>query len=98
MKSFHLTLSFYRSFYIASISINILGLMLFSLYGDGVVPAFIAFKIFTNTLIYLYINKSKQNEYPYYQNLGLQKNKVWLLSLGLDTILLLLTLKATKVF
>lgn len=56
------------------------------------------FKVITMSLIYLFVNARKRNEYYYYQNLGVSKTLLWTSSLILDFSLFFVLIIASYKF
>ena len=90
LKNLRLLFTFYQSFFVPSLLITLGCTAL--LYEQGI-SAFVYlfwFKIFTSAIFFWSVNTYKKNQYFYYQNLGLSKNKLWAFTLGLDLALLII--------
>lgn len=93
MKLFHkirIIFSFYRSFLSLSLFITIWCGYLFHKYGFSILNSLFWFKICTLGLTFYFINEYKSREYFYYQNLGISKLTLWIVTLTFDIVLMIL--------
>lgn len=65
--------------------------------GIKTITALIWFKIITLALIFFFINNYKQNEFYYYQNLGISKLFLWVSAMAIDIIFFLLLITITLI-
>ena len=89
-KTISLLFSFYKNFLLAGVLVTTACLLLFWQYGMNVFVAVFWLKIATLGIIYWFINSYKNNEYYYYQNLGISKTLLWCTTLSFDFILFIL--------
>jgi hypothetical protein len=87
LKSIKLIINFYKNFVLASSIITIACLFIFEKYGIRSFGTLFLFKIVTLGMLYYYINKTKANEFYYYQNLGISKTILWSSSLIFDFVI-----------
>lgn len=92
LKTTRLILTFYSSFCVAAIVLTAAGGALFYKYKIEMFSIVFWFKVATNALIWYCVNNFKANEFYYYQNLGISKKWLWILTLSLDFLLFFLTL------
>jgi len=87
MRQLKIVFTFYKSFIVASGFITLACLSSLHTSGLKALSAVLIFKLLTLVLIILFINQYKMNEFYYYQNLGLSKQRLWFYVLGLDLFL-----------
>jgi hypothetical protein len=92
VKSCRLIWTFYRSFFFTSLVVDVCCIHFFLKYGYSVFNALFWFKLITLGLIFYYVNDYKKKEFFYYQNLGLSKQRLWIITLTFDFILFLILL------
>lgn len=90
MKTLRLVFTFYRSFAFVGCMISLLCLPIILENGVSSIAPLFWFKILTLGLFYYFLNNYKEKEYYYYQNLGLSKKKLWLLSILIDLLIFIL--------
>lgn len=85
-KILRLSWTFYRNFVLFSVIAT--GACLRALWLVGLSGFFAVFwlKMATLVITYSFINAHKKNEYYYYQNLGVSKTVLWVISLSFDVI------------
>lgn len=76
-KSFRLLMTFYGSFFAATLVISIACAALFAYLGLPALTVIIWFKVATLGIVGYYISIYKQKEFLYYQNLGISKSFLW---------------------
>lgn len=87
MNKIRIALTFYGSFIIASSLITLFCVNSIYRYGLLTLPPLLVLKIFSAIIIMVFINLYKKNEFYYYQNLGLSKTSLWLITMGMDMII-----------
>lgn len=87
-----LTWTFYRNFLLLSAIITALCIRAFWIYGFASFFGIFWCKVLTLGLTYYFVNTYKKKEYYYYQNLGVAKTLLWVVTLSFDFILFLLLL------
>lgn len=92
IKSTKLLLTFYSSYFQATLLITACCMLLTWLYGLEVFFILFLFKLTTLGLIYCFMNEYKKKEYYYYQNLGISKLFLWVGSLSLDLALFIVSI------
>lgn len=94
MNKIRIIFTFYSSFILASSLITLSCLS--SIYINGLIALtpLLFLKIFTTAVIILFINLFKKNEFYYYQNLGLSKTFLWLITMGIDMIIFVFSIVA----
>lgn len=95
LKTIQLILTFYRSFLITSFFLTALCIGMFWKYGIIAFTGIFWFKICTLFLIYYFISGFKAKEFLYYQNLGISKRLLWVVTLSFDCIIFLLSMILT---
>ena len=90
--------TFYRSFIFSSLLITTACVSAFWKYGFSIYTAVFWFKIATLGLTYYFINSYKAKEYFYYQNLGVSKALLWIVTLTFDFAVFLLLIILTNKF
>ncbi|OLY92793.1 hypothetical protein SAMN05444008_10235 [Cnuella takakiae] len=98
IKTIRLIWTFYRSFFFASLVINAFCLSIFWKYGFSAYSGLFWLKIASLAFIYNFINNYKRKEYYYYQNLGIPKTRLWVVTLTFDFILFLFLIIQTYKF
>ncbi len=86
-KFVRLVWTFYKNYIFSSIIITLCCLFLFFEYGFDIFKALFWFKMATLGVTFYFINSYKKNEYYYYQNLGVSKIMLWVMSLSFDIML-----------
>ncbi|OYZ53262.1 MAG: hypothetical protein B7Y15_00325 [Bacteroidetes bacterium 24-39-8] len=86
IKKIRLLATFYKSFLIASLIINLCCISLFWLNGMGIFNVIFWFKIASLGLTYYFLNSYKNKEYYYYYNLGISKLQLWASTLIFDLV------------
>lgn len=84
MNKLRIALTFYSSFFIASSLITLACLISLDKDGLEALTPWLFLKIFSAAAIIFFINTFKRNEFYYYQNLGLSKTSLWLITMGID--------------
>jgi len=98
LKTVRLIWTFYSSFIFLSILITLCSLALFWQYGLSIFVVLFWFKIATLGLTFYFINKYKDKEYYYYQNLGVSKFLLWTTTLVFDfTFFIFLIIQVYKI-
>jgi len=92
MRVLRLIGTFYKSYVIASSIITISCMQLIYMYGINIITVLIWFKLITLGIIVYYINSYKNNEFYYYQNLGLSKLFLWVSTILIDLSLFAISL------
>ncbi len=92
IKTIRLANTFYNNFKVFSVIITTICFSLFWGYGMNAFFMIFWFKVFTMLITFFAINQYKINEYFYYQNLGLSKNKLWIITLCFDFTLFIISL------
>ena len=92
MNNIRIVLTFYSSFIIASSLITLACLISIYKNGPGALAYLLPLKIFSAGVIIIFINHFKKNEFYYYQNLGLSKTSLWLITMGIDMIIFILSI------
>ena len=98
LKTLHLLLRFYQSFFLAAFTITLACAFLLEQIGLSALSLLVWFKLITLGIIVLYINSYKAKEFFYYQNLGISKLKLWCCTLVPDFLLFILVLILTGIF
>lgn len=98
LKTLRLLFLFYRSYWITSNAITATCLYLFSKYGLSIFQALFWFKLVTLGIVYYYVNDLKKKEYFYYQNLGVSKSLLWIVTLSFDFLFFLFLIIQTYRF
>jgi hypothetical protein len=93
-KKLKLFLSFYKNFFVASQVVTILCASILMRNGLGTIVYLFWFKVFTSGVFVFFVNELKNNEFIYYQKLGISKGKLWSVTLSLDLIIFLVGLIA----
>lgn len=88
-RTIRLIWTFYKSFFLASLVITACCLGTFWKYGFSVYSVLFWLKISSLVLIYFFINNYKSKEYYYYQNLGISKALLWVVTFTFDFALFL---------
>lgn len=89
LKRLRLIFTFYRSFLLASVLITGCCLVLFWEYGMSIFNVLVWLKFITMGIIGWFINNYKSKEYYYYQNAGIAKGILWVVTLVFDFSLFL---------
>ena len=97
-KTIRLIWTFYRSFIFASLVVNVCCLSIFWKYGFSVFSGLFWVKIATLGLTYYFINDYKSKEFYYYQNLGVSKMLLWVITLTFDFALFIFLIIETYKF
>ena len=84
MRIIRIIASFYKSYLIVSSIITISCMNFTYMYGLSIITVLFWFKLITLGIIIYYINTYKNNEFYYYQNLGLSKQFLWVSSIIFD--------------
>lgn len=90
-KIIRLSWTFYRNFNLLSVIVTCACLRALWLGG---LPAFFGvfwLKIATLGITYYFINTYRRDEYYYYQNLGVSKMALWVISLSFDMIVFIIS-------
>jgi len=95
MKKIRSIISFYSSFALASVIVNILSLSILIKWGIDTLTAIIWFKNITLAIILFHINSYKTNDFYYYKNLGISKTSLWIWTIILDYGLFILSIYLT---
>ncbi len=91
-KTIRLSWTFYKNFMLLSAVITAFCLRSFWMYGFAGFFGIFWSKVFTLGVTYYFVNNNKKNEYHYYQNLGISKTVLWVVTLFFDIVLFLLLL------
>lgn len=86
VKKVLLIITFYRSFIFMSFLLTAAFVFLFWEYGYPIFATLFWGKIATMYITYTYIRSYKNNEFYYYQNLGLSKKVLWATTLSFDML------------
>jgi hypothetical protein len=88
--------TFYKNYFLLSMVINFFCLRI--AWINGLVSFFGIFwgKIATLIFTYFLVNSQKQNEYYYYQNLGISKLLLWVVTLSFDFLFFLFLVIVTQ--
>lgn len=89
MKKIRLIVTFYYNFLLVSSVITYCCFDIFRRYGVVTFSSLFWFKIFTLGIIYYFISSYKHKELYYYQNLGLSKKVLFIVTFSFDFILFL---------
>ncbi|MDE3251819.1 MAG: hypothetical protein KGO92_03365 [Bacteroidota bacterium] len=81
--------TFYRSFVIVSLLINLCCISIFWKNGFSSFSMLFWLKIASLGITYHFINSYKSKEYYYYRNLGISKLGLWVVTLFFDIVLYL---------
>lgn len=84
LKIIRLIWTFYKSFCFLSLIINASCIIIFWKYGYSVFAGVFWLKIATLGLTYYFIHSYKNKEYYYYQNLGISKVLLWVVTFSFD--------------
>ena len=99
IKTIRLLWTFYKSFILFSLIIDLAFMWTFYRYGYSFVfTVLVWFKAFTMALAAMFINIYKKREYHYYYSHGLSKVFLWTATLIFDFILFLYLIKLTNFF
>lgn len=93
-----LSLEFYRNFAAATIGISLACACILYIKGPGVLAALFWIKVFTNVTMAWIVKKFKANEFYYFHNLGIPKISLWLISLIVDTLIVVLLLMIVLIY
>lgn len=93
-----LILTFYRSYFFASFLVTLAFSFLFWQYGYSIFSTLFWGKLVTLFIIYNFIRSYKNNEFYYYQNLGLSKKVLWVSTLTVDMLLYLFVIVQVNKF
>ena len=93
-----LILIFYKNYFIASTTISLFCAYVFWTNGIRTFFYLFWFKILTLGLIVFFLKTYKNNEFYYYQNLGISKIVLWTTSLFIDFLIFLWLLTMTYKF
>ena len=94
-KTMRLVCTFYRSFFFLSLIINASCIIIFWKYGYSVFVGVFWLKIATLGLTYYFIDSYKNKEYYYYQNLGISKVLLWVVTFSFDFTLFIFLIMLT---
>src|SRR5688572_19183482 len=83
-RSIRLYTTFYKSFLVFSMLINIVAVVLFSEHGINIFAFLFWLKIASIAVTYYFINSYKNKEYYYYYNAGISKFSLWFVSNKVD--------------
>jgi hypothetical protein len=97
-KTIRLIWTFYKSFFFVSMVITTCCLSVFWKYGFSVFSGLFWLKTATLGLTYYFINSYKNKEYYYYQNLGISKVLLWVVTLTFDFALFIFLITQTYKF
>jgi len=92
MQTLRLISTFYKNFAFASNIISAICLLLIYKYGIGAFTILFWFKIITLSIILFFINNYKDNEFYYYQSLGLSKKTLWIYTISIDLLIFVSTI------
>lgn len=99
IKTIRLLWTFYKSFLVLSILVDIACVWTFYRYGYSFISTvLIWFKAFTMVLAVMFINIYKKSEFHYYHSHGLSKTLLWTVTLLFDFILFLYLFELTNAF
>jgi len=90
LKFFRLSLTFYKSFALASIAITGFCIFLIRKHGLGAFSTVFGFKIIGSIVIFYFIANYKKKEFYYYRNHGLSSNLLWIIAESIDLSLFFL--------
>jgi hypothetical protein len=85
LSTIRLWLTFYQSFLLASLVVNVCCFYLFVQLGISAFAVLFWFKVITFFLTYLFINSYKGHEFYFYQNLGISKSTLWLTTIAVES-------------
>lgn len=88
-KKIRLIAHFYRSWCLFSLLITLVCSGLLWEYGLPIFSTLLWFKLATLFIAYLFIKSYKSREFYYYQNLGLSKMILWVVTLSFDLVVYL---------
>ncbi|WP_316842005.1 hypothetical protein [Pedobacter gandavensis] len=86
-KYFRLLMTFYSSFFPATLLISIACASLFAYLGNSSLTMLFWFKVFTLGIVMYYISNYKSKEFLYYQNLGISKSFLWTVTMILEFLM-----------
>jgi hypothetical protein len=90
--------TFSKGYVLASLIVTLCCLFLFWEFGPGIFIALFWLKAVTMTMTFFLVNNYKKREYYYYQNLGISKVALWVISLSFDFILFVFLILQTNKF
>lgn len=92
LRGIRIILTFYRSYFIASLVISLACASVIFANGLKVLSGVLLLKVVSLMIIYFFISAYKRPEFYYYQNLGFSKKRIWILSIITDMLLFILLL------
>jgi hypothetical protein len=87
MKNLRLLLTFYQSFALVGILIDVSCTIILYTWGIATFKYLFWFKVVTLLLTYLWVNDNKAIEFIYYKNLGLERRQLWWGAAAIETFL-----------
>jgi len=90
LKKIKLISTFYRSFCLGSLLTTAICVFLSWEYGSSIFSALLVLKAAILYIIYIFIRRTKGDEFFYYRNLGLSKFVLWSTTLSFDVAIYLL--------
>lgn len=98
MKSWHLLISFYKSYIFLSGIFTLLSAYTLFLYGPPSYAIIFWFKLLTTGIIIYYISNYKKSDFYYYMNFGLSKLHLWSSTLAFDFLICFVALLITETY
>lgn len=95
LKRIGLLFTFYKSYLIPSLLITFVCIYFFSLFGGSALGVLLWFKILTLGATVYFIGSYKENEFYYYQNLGISKSVLWISTITFDFALFIVLIILT---
>lgn len=86
-KYLRLLMTFYSSFFPATLLISVACASLFAYLGMSSITVLFWFKVFTLGIVVYYISNYKSKEFLYYQNLGIAISFLWIVTMLLEFII-----------